>query len=173
MKPSPAASQQSPLGWIPGKWRWIPGRWGWIPGRCRRGARRRGCTPGCCGALPGGSRHPPRYDPRGGEDVSAPTFRAAGASGSSAAPTPRLDICREQTLLSLTLVLFQTSPSSYANDDKTGGCPRRGVLQLLLAPEIILPYLHPLRLPERNGWREVKHENEFCGFGEFKILIFP
>lgn len=68
---------------------------------------------------------------------------------------------------------ISNSPSSYANDDKTGGRPRRGVLQLLPAPEIILPYLHPLRLPERDGWREVKHENEFCGFGEFKILISP
>lgn len=54
-------------------------------------------------------------------------------------------------LLSLTLILLQTGPSSYANDDKTGGRPRREVLQLLPAPEIILPYLHPLRLPERNG----------------------
>lgn len=34
---------------------------------------------------------------------------------------------------------------------------KKWVLQLLPAPEIILPYLHPLRLPERNGWREVKH----------------
>lgn len=51
----------------------------------------------------------------------------------------------------ISTLFFLPSPSSFANADMTGGCPRRGVLQLLPAPEIILPYLHPLRLPERNG----------------------